>query len=70
LTRGDKDRSFASFTAAKNGMRLNLVTAMSSQPEVCAIASMSRTPGINGKPGKCPSKIVDAVGTRASARII
>jgi hypothetical protein len=25
------------------------------------MASMSNTPGIKGKPGKCPSKIVDTV---------
>ena len=42
------ERSFASFSAAKNGMRVKLVTAMTSQPEVCAMASMSSTPGISG----------------------
>ena len=29
-------------------MRVKLVTAMMSQPEVCAMASISSTPGISG----------------------
>ena len=39
-------------------MRSNFVTPSSSQPELCAIASVSSTPGMIGKPGKCPSKMV------------
>src|SRR5262249_4192669 len=51
-------------------MRVNLVTPMTSHPAVCAMASISSTPGINGKPGKWPSKMVDVVGTRASVRMV
>src|ERR1700757_5060284 len=65
-----KERSFASLTAARNGMRSNLVAAITSQPDVCAIASISSTPGISGWPGKCPSKIVLSCGTWASTRIV
>ena len=43
-----KVRSFASFTAAKKGMRANLVMAIRSQPDVCAIVSISSTPGSSG----------------------
>src|SRR6185312_17542790 len=35
-----------------------------------AIASISSTPGISGRPGKCPSNIVLWVGTFASTRIV
>src|SRR5262249_787024 len=65
-----KERSFASLTAARSAMRSNFVAAMASQPEVCAIVSMSSTPGISGKPGKCPSKMVFSWGTWASALIV
>src|ERR1700722_10656927 len=65
-----KERSFASLTAARNGIRSNLVAAITSQPEVCAIASIKSTPGISGWPGKCPSKIVLSCGTCASTRIV
>ena len=57
-----KVRSFASFTAARNGMRVKPGGAMISQPDVCAIASISSTPGISGWPGKWPSKIVLVFG--------
>ena len=63
-----KVRSFASFTAASNGMRSKRLSATTSQPAVCAIASISSTPGINGMPGKWPSKIVLFSGTFASLR--
>ena len=43
-----KERSLASFTAAKNGMRVNLVSPMISQPEAWFIVSISSTPGISG----------------------
>ena len=43
-----KPRIFASFTAARNGMRSNFWSAIRSQPDVCAIASINNTPGING----------------------
>ena len=62
-----KVRNLASLTAAKNGMRLKLLAATISQPEVCAMVSISSTPGISGKPGKWPSKMVLAVGIVASA---
>src|SRR5436309_1644241 len=65
-----KVRSLASFTAARRGIRVNLDMAISSQPEVCAIASISSTPGISGWPGKCPSKIVELVGTVAWVRMV
>jgi hypothetical protein len=51
-------------------MRVNRSRAITSQPDACAMDSMSRTPGIKGRPGKCPSKMVLAVGTTASARIV
>src|SRR3954470_14440385 len=65
-----KVRNFTSLSAARNGIFLNLLCAMISQPEACAIASVSSTPGISGRPGKCPSKIVLSVGTLASTRIV
>jgi len=37
-----KVRSFASFTAARNGMRLNRFIATTSHPEVCAIVSIRK----------------------------
>ena len=43
-----KVRSFACFTAAKNGMRVNLCIAIKSQPEVWFIVSIRSTPGIKG----------------------
>src|SRR5579871_6435169 len=43
-----KVRNFASLTDARNGIRSNLVRPMSSQPDACAIVSISSTPGING----------------------
>ena len=43
-----KPRILASLTAARNGMRSNFISASSSQPEVCAIASISSTPGMIG----------------------
>ena len=39
-------------------MRSNFSSPSKSQPELCAIASVSNTPGMIGKPGKCPSKMV------------
>src|SRR6185437_1276483 len=65
-----KVRSLASFTAARNGILAKLVRPMISQPDVCAMDSISSTPGISGRPGKCPSKIVLWVGTFASTRIV
>src|SRR4029079_3839051 len=65
-----KVRSLTSFIAARNGIFSNLVRAMISQPDACAIASISSTPGISGRPGKCPSKIVLSAGTLASTRIV
>src|SRR5436190_4773932 len=43
---------------------------MISQPEACAMVSSSITPGISGRPGKCPSKIGEAIGTSGCARIV
>ncbi len=43
-----KVRILASFTAARNGMRSNFSIAISSQPDVWAIASIRSTPGISG----------------------
>src|SRR5215470_12006919 len=34
------------------------------------MASSSSTPGISGRPGKCPSKIVEETGTLASTSIV
>jgi len=42
------ERSLTSFNAQMIGMRTNFVAPITSQPEVCAMASMSRTPGISG----------------------
>src|SRR5450631_634117 len=53
-----KPRILASFTIARNGMRSNFVTPSNNQPELCAIASVSNTPGMIGKPGKWPSKML------------
>src|SRR4029078_436805 len=65
-----KVRSLTSFRAARNGIFSKRVRAISSQPDACAIDSISSTPGISGRPGKCPSKMVLSVGTFASARIV
>ncbi len=43
-----KVRSFAPLTAARNGMHLKRFSATISQPEVCAMDSISKTPGISG----------------------
>jgi hypothetical protein len=42
------ERNFASLTAAKNGMQVNLVTPMMSQPAAWFMVSNSSTPGISG----------------------
>src|SRR4029079_11216978 len=63
-------RSLTSFSADRNGLSRKLVRPMISQPDACAIASISSTPGISGRPGKCPSNIVLSVGTLASTRIV
>jgi hypothetical protein len=65
-----KERSFASLKVASSGIPANLVRPRISQPDACAIVSINSTPGINGMPGKCPSKIVECVGTFASALIV
>jgi len=43
-----KPRILASLTAARNGMRSNFIRASNSHPEVCAIDSISKTPGMIG----------------------
>ena len=43
-----KPRILASLTAARNGIRSNFIKPTSSQPEVCAIDSISSTPGMIG----------------------
>src|SRR2546423_1161001 len=63
-------RILASFTIARNGIRSNFSAPRISQPELCAIASVSSTPGMIGKPGKWPSKIVWVCGTCASTTIV
>src|SRR6476659_900353 len=65
-----KVRSLASFTAARNGMRWNLCVATSIQPAVCAMHSISSTPGISGWPGKWPSNTMLSSGTVASQRMV
>ena len=44
-------------------MRVNLCSAISSQPEVCAMVSISSTPGISGWPGNGPRRSCWSVGT-------
>src|SRR5260370_24305066 len=65
---GDRTvRNFAALTDARKAIRSNLVRPMISQPDVCAIDSIRSTPGINGSPGKWPSKIVLVDGILACA---
>src|ERR1700737_2324730 len=46
------------------------VRATKSQPDVCAIASISNTPGMIGWAGKWPSKMVLCSGTCASTVMV
>jgi hypothetical protein len=62
-----KDRSLASFTEARKGIRAKPERRSSRKPEAWAMVSTSSTPGTNGWPGKWPSNTGLASGTRASA---
>ncbi len=53
-------------TVARKGIFSKRLRARISQPVVWAIASMSRTPGMMGWPGKCPSKMELSCGTSPS----
>src|SRR5262245_22040528 len=63
-------RSLASFTPARAGSPEKPLIALVIQPHVCAMHSISSTPGISGKPGKCPSKIGLDAGTVQAVRIV
>src|SRR3984893_297467 len=59
----------ASLTPTRSGSPTNPVTTLTSQPGICAMHSIRSTPGISGKPGKCPSNTGLSVGTLHSALI-
>src|SRR5262249_24850343 len=63
-------RSLASFTPARAGSPEKPLIALVIQPHVCAMHSISSTPGIRGKPGKCPSKTGLDAGTVQAVRIV
>src|SRR6516162_1931083 len=63
-------RSLASFTPARAGNPEKPLIALVIQPHVCAMHSISSTPGMSGKPGKCPSNTGLDAGTVQAVRIV
>src|SRR5262245_4199608 len=63
-------RSLASFTPARAGKPENPLIALVIQPHVCAMHSISSTPGMSGNPGKCPSQTGLGDGTVQAVRIV